>query len=198
MDIYTIKSIEEAVYGCEECEDGARALVTLAGAAGETKTEMTEDWLAFIGAAEGTELVLCADGKYRPLVKVAAAVIVSDSGEMLAAQRGSGEYKGRWEFPGGKVEVGETPQQALVREIKEELDADISIDGHICTAEYDYPRFRLYMDCFLAGFSGGRPVLKEHTAVKWLTADTLDTLDWLPADKAVVKAVKQHIKKSAY
>ena len=127
-------------------------------------------------------------------IRVVAAIIkaVNENGEpiIFATQRGYGDFKGGWEFPGGKIEVGETPQEALVREIKEELETEISVGELIDTIEYDYPTFHLSMDCFWAQIVSGDLVLKEHEAAKWLTKDELDSVDWLPADITLVDQVK--------
>ena len=126
-------------------------------------------------------------------VKVVAAII-KKNGKIFATQRGYGEFKDGWEFPGGKVEVGESSKDALVREIKEELDADIKVNDLLITVEYDYPKFHLSMDCFWAELvSGSEMKLLEHEAAKWLGADELDTVDWLPADIKVVDAIKENI-----
>lgn len=123
-------------------------------------------------------------------IKVVAAII-RDGDRIFATQRGYGEYKDGWEFPGGKVESGETPQEALVREIKEELAADIVVGDLLTTIEYDYPAFHLSMDCFWATLiEGSKMRLLEHEAAKWLTLDNLDVVEWLPADIKVVEAIK--------
>ena len=122
-------------------------------------------------------------------IKVVAAVI-KDGDKILATQRGYGEFKDGWEFPGGKVEPGETPEAALVREIKEELDTEIEVARKIDCVEYDYPTFHLAMDCFWAEVISGNLILKEHEAAKWLTKDKLDTVDWLPADQELVEKIK--------
>lgn len=122
-------------------------------------------------------------------IKVVAAVI-KDGDKILATQRGYGEFKDGWEFPGGKVEPGETPEAALVREIKEELDTEIEVARKIDCVEYDYPTFHLSMDCFWAEVISGNLILKEHEAAKWLTKDKLDTVDWLPADQELVEKIK--------
>lgn len=122
-------------------------------------------------------------------VEVVAAVI-KDGDKIFATQRGYGEFKDGWEFPGGKIEPGEAPQQALVREIKEELDTEIEVQELIDTVEYDYPTFHLTMHCFWARIKEGNLVLKEHEAAKWLTKDTLNTVDWLPADEGLVEKIK--------
>lgn len=122
-------------------------------------------------------------------VEVVAAVI-RDKDKIFATQRGYGEFKDGWEFPGGKMEPGETPQQALVREIKEELDTEIEVQELIDTVEYDYPTFHLTMHCFWARIKEGNLILKEHEAAKWLTKDTLNTVDWLPADEGLIEQLK--------
>ena len=123
-------------------------------------------------------------------VSVVAAVI-KDNDRIFATARGYGEYKGWWEFPGGKIEQGETPQQALIREIKEELDTEIRVGELIATIEYDYPTFHLSMDCFWAEVVAGNLVLKEAAAAKWLTKETLDSVEWLPADITLIEKIKQ-------
>ena len=125
-------------------------------------------------------------------IEVVAAIIHHD-GKILATQRGYGDFKDGWEFPGGKIEPGETPQQALIREIKEELDTEIEVVDYLETVEYDYPNFHLSMDCFFCTIKSGELVLKEHEAARWLTADTLDSVDWLPADRGLIKAIKEYI-----
>ena len=127
------------------------------------------------------------------IVKVAAAVIkeVNDNGEpiIFATQRGYGEFKDGWEFPGGKIEAGETPQEALKREIMEELDTKVKIGNLIDTIEYDYPNFHLLMDCFWCETITGELVLKEAEAAKWLRKDELDSVQWLPADLALIEKI---------
>ena len=129
----------------------------------------------------------------RKTIKVVAAII-REGDRIFATQRGYGDFKGGWEFPGGKIEEGETPQEALVREIKEELEIEIEVGELIDTIEYDYPTFHLSMDCFWAELVSGDVVLKEHEAAKWLTKETLDSVEWLPADITLIEQIKKSIK----
>ena len=126
-------------------------------------------------------------------VHVVAAVI-RDGNRIFATQRGYGEQKDGWEFPGGKIEAGETPQQALVREIREELDTGITVGDRLTAIEYDYPAFHLSMQCFWATICDGEPVLKEHEAAKWLRAEELEDVAWLPADLTVIPLIKETLK----
>lgn len=118
-------------------------------------------------------------------LKVVAAIIVHE-GKILATQRGYGEWKGGWEFPGGKIEPGETPEIALKREIEEELELIVEVGELFDVVEYDYPEFHLSMKCFMCKIETGHLSLNEHQAAKWLTKDLLSTLDWLPADKGLI------------
>lgn len=124
------------------------------------------------------------------LINVVAAIIKKDN-KIFATQRGYGDFKGGWEFPGGKIELGETPEQALIREIKEELETEISVDKFITTVDYDYPNFHLHMQCFLCSIEKGTLTLLEHSAAKWLDMEHIDTVDWLQADVEVVNALKK-------
>lgn len=121
----------------------------------------------------------------RKTINVAAAIIKNQN-KIFATQRGYGPFKDGWEFPGGKIEEGETPEQALIREIKEELDTEIEIGELVDIVEYDYPDFHLTMHCFMCTIKSGDLVLKEHEAAKWLTKETLYSVDWLPADKDLI------------
>lgn len=127
-------------------------------------------------------------------VKVVAAIIkaVNENGETIifATQRGYGDFKGGWEFPGGKIESGETPQEALKREIIEELDTEVSVGELMDTVEYDYPQFHLSMDCFWCQIVRGNLVLKEHEAARWLTKDELNNVEWLPADITLIEKIR--------
>ena len=130
-------------------------------------------------------------------IRVVAAIIkaVNDNGESIvfATQRGYGDLKGGWEFPGGKIEEGETPREALKREIMEELETEITVGELIDTIEYDYPTFHLSMDCFWAEIVSGDLVLTEHAAAKWLTKEELDSVEWLPADITLIDKIKASI-----
>ena len=119
------------------------------------------------------------------------AAIIRDDHRVFATQRGYGEYKDGWEFPGGKVEPGESPQQALIREIKEELDTVIEVGDLLETIEYDYPSFHLSMQCFWCRIVDGSLVLKEHEAARWLNMNQIDSVAWLPADLTIIPLIKK-------
>lgn len=125
-------------------------------------------------------------------IHVSAAIIMKDN-KIFVTQRGYGEFKDWWEFPGGKIEKGETPEECLKREIKEELKADINIDKYLCTVEYDYPNFHLKMECFICSLIDGHLELVEAEDAKFITKDQLDNIDFLPADLLVVKVLKKSI-----
>lgn len=123
---------------------------------------------------------------YMKTIHVVAAII-THNGKIFCTQRGYGEFKDGWEFPGGKIEPGETPEEALVREIREELDTDIAIDSFFDNVEYDYPAFHLSMKCYLCHVTGGKLTLLEHEAARWLGPEELDRVDWLPADAGLIR-----------
>ncbi|MCR5818797.1 MAG: 8-oxo-dGTP diphosphatase MutT [Prevotella sp.] len=119
-------------------------------------------------------------------IEVVAAIIRKDD-KIFATQRGYGEWKDWWEFPGGKIEQGETPEEALKREIREELSTEISVDEYLCTVEYDYPKFHLTMHCYICSLLTEALHLNEHEAARWLKNNELDSVKWLPADKIIVE-----------
>ena len=124
-------------------------------------------------------------------IEVVAAIIFDEQGRIFATQRGYGEWKDWWEFPGGKMEVGETQQEALRREIHEELDAEIEVDELLRTIDYDYPNFHLTMHCFKCQLVGNNMTLLEHEAAKWLAPKDLPSVNWLPADEELINELKQ-------
>ena len=121
------------------------------------------------------------------------AAVIADRDRIFATQRGYGDWKDYWEFPGGKMEPGETPEEALKREIEEELDTEIAVHEKLITVEYDYPKFHLLMDCYLSEVIEGSLVLKEHEAARWLKGNELDSIQWLPADKDVLEKIKAEV-----
>lgn len=122
-------------------------------------------------------------------INVVAAMIIKEC-KILATQRGYGDFKGMWEFPGGKIEEGETSEEALIREIKEELDVIVKVGHLVKTVEYDYPTFHLMMECFVCEIEEGEIELKEHQSAKWLTKDTIDSVEWLAADVELIAELK--------
>ena len=173
-------SVAEAVFGEEGRAAETAVLDAFAAAYGQDRADAVMRY-------KKTDFNL-----YRPLrtVRVVAAVIRKENG-IFATARGYGDYEGWWEFPGGKVEAGETPQQALAREIREELDTEIEVGEYIDTVEYDYPEFHLSMACYFCRILKGDLVLKEAEDAKWLTADTLYSVHWLPADRIIVDAIHE-------
>ncbi len=119
------------------------------------------------------------------------AAIIKDGKRIFATQRGYGDFKDGWEFPGGKVEAGETPEEALRREIREELKTEIQVDRFLCTVDYDYPKFHLTMHCYICSIVKGELILTEHEAARWLSKDELWSVDWLPADVEAVKSLEE-------
>lgn len=196
MHIYTVEEITESDFGCEETgRDKPMAMLKLRNedSSEEKYVEVSEEILAKQKISEGKNVCFTADGNILKYIRVVAAVIkdkIDNEDKIFSTARGYGEYKGWWEFPGGKIEPDETPQQALVREIKEELTADIEVGDLIQTIEYDYPDFHLSMDCFWGRVTSGRLILKEAEAAKWLGMDELDSVKWLPADLELVGRIK--------
>ena len=123
-------------------------------------------------------------------IEVVAAIIFDEQGRIFATQRGYGEWKDWWEFPGGKMEAGETPEVALKREIREELSTEIGVGGLLCTVEYDYPAFHLTMHCYLCSLLSDALHLNEHEAARWLSKEELDSVQWLPADLQLIEQLK--------
>ena len=195
MNLHKIIDITEADFGCEEHLDGPHAVLVFEDG---DRLEVSENWIAEQGIKEGKYIWIREDGSYLKAVRVVGAIIEAEkkTGDktekmIFATQRGYGDFKDGWEFPGGKIEEGETPEEAIVREIKEELDTDIQVERYVDTIEYDYPEFHLSMDCFWAELAkGSKMKLLEHEAAKWLSYEQLDSVNWLPADIEVVKAIK--------
>ena len=202
MEIYNVAAITEADFGCEESmREEPMALLKLepldcdGGEECVRYKEVPESVLAKQGISEGKKVCFGADGSIRKCVRVVAAVIRDPNhhaGKIFATARGYGEYKGWWEFPGGKMEAGETPQQALVREIREELTATIAVGELIKTVEYDYPGFHLSMDCFWAKVTKGHLLLKEAEDARWLSEGELDDVKWLPADRELIECIREN------
>ncbi len=190
MDIYNVERISEADYGCEETgRKEAMALLKLRAGEEERYYELSEAEISRQGIREGKKVIITSEGRLLKYVRVVAAVIRKDD-KIFATARGYGDYKGWWEFPGGKIEEGETPQEALAREIREELTAEINVEELIRTIEYDYPEFHLSMDCFWASIKAGRLELKEAEDARWLCASDIEDVKWLPADLMLINDIK--------
>ena len=198
MNIFTIIQITDPDYGCEETRrPEPAALLKLCPDAGSNEAirylELPERIIAEQGLSEGKRVTFAADGSIRKFVRVVAAVIRDPKrhpGRIFATARGYGEYKGWWEFPGGKIEARETPEEAIGREIREELTATIKVEELITTVEYDYEKFHLSMDCFYAEVAAGKLKLKEAADARWLSMEELGEVNWLPADLEVVEKIK--------
>ncbi len=194
MKIYMVEQITEADFGCEETEHKEPvALLKLTADDDVRYVEIPESELQKKRIGEAVKVIITDDGKLLKYLRVVAAVIEKNDGgvkKFFATARGYGEYKGWWEFPGGKIEPGETPQQALYREIREELTAEIEVGDLIRTVEYDYPGFHLSMDCFRASVRSGQLELKEAEDARWLASAELDDVKWLPADLELLADLK--------
>ena len=194
LEIYTVERITEADFGCEETgRKEPYALLRLKAfsenAMPEKYIELPESFIAKQGIAEGKKVCISDAGEVNRYIRVVAAVIIDDKDgvkKVFATARGYGAYKGWWEFPGGKIEAGETPREALVQEIAEERTARIEAGELLKT-------IHLSMDCFLAKVVSGRLELKEAESAKWLTKDTLDSVRWLPADLELITSLKEKL-----
>ena len=198
MKVYLVEEITEADFGCEETgRKEPAALLKLVFENEEKYVEVPESELEVKGISEGKKVIISGDGKVLKYVRVVAAVIKATNENkepiIFATQRGYGEYKDGWEFPGGKIEKGEKPEEAIIREIKEELDTNVAVESYLDTIEYDYLTFHLSMDCFICSIVDGDLVLKEHEAARWLNKEQLYEVDWLPADITIIEKVKEKL-----
>jgi len=207
MNIYKVIRITEADYGCEETgRSQPMALLELKHLPSGEEThstatseenrfqEVSEEWISQNGISEGKTLCYAENGNLLKYVRVVAAVIHEEKNgteRIFATARGYGKYKDWWEFPGGKIEEGETPEEALKREIREELASGISVGRLIHTIEYDYPEFHLSMDCFWCELQSGKLQLLEAEDARWLTKETLRTVNWLPADLELIRILEE-------
>lgn len=184
MSLHKIKDIIEADFGCEENIDGPHAVLVFEDG---TRREVSEKWISENGIEEGKSIWVREDKSITKAISVVAAVI-RNGNKIFATQRGYGDFKDRWEFPGGKIESGEEPKTALVREIKEELDTEINVGNLIKTVETDYPAFHITMYVYWCDIVKGELTLLEHEDAKWVEIDDklAFAVDWLPADMEVV------------
>ena len=184
MSLHKIKDIIEADFGCEENIDGPHAVLVFEDG---TRREVSEKWISENGIEEGKSIWVREDKSIIKAISVVAAVI-RNGNKIFATQRGYGDFKDRWEFPGGKIESGEEPKTALVREIKEELDTEINVGNLIKTVETDYPEFHITMYVYWCDIVKGELTLLEHEDAKWVEIDDklAFAVDWLPADMEVV------------
>ncbi len=184
MSLHKIKDIIEADFGCEENIDGPHAVLVFEDG---TRREVSEKWISENGIEEGKSIWVREDKSIIKAISVVAAVI-RNGNKIFATQRGYGDFKDRWEFPGGKIESGEEPKTALVREIKEELDTEINVGNLIKTVETDYPAFHITMYVYWCDIVKGELTLLEHEDAKWVEIDDklAFAVDWLPADMEVV------------
>ena len=184
MSLHKIKDIIEAAFGCEENIDGPHAVLVFEDG---TRREVSEKWISENGIEEGKSVWIREDKSITKAISVVAAVI-RNGNKIFATQRGYGDFKDRWEFPGGKIESGEEPKTALVREIKEELDTEINVGNLIKIVETDYPAFHITMYVYWCDIVKGELTLLEHEDAKWVEIDDklAFAVDWLPADMEVV------------
>lgn len=184
MSLHKIIDIIEADFGCEENIDGPHAVLVFEDG---TRREVSEKWISENGIEEGKSIWVREDKSIIKAISVVAAVI-RNGNKIFATQRGYGDFKDRWEFPGGKIESGEEPKTALVREIKEELDTEINVGNLIKTVETDYPAFHITMYVYWCDIVKGELTLLEHEDAKWVEIDDklAFAVDWLPADMEVV------------
>lgn len=188
---------EQKLPFCIQWKNENNALVEpLSDSTSNGKEELLQETVAEYLKQEGFVTVFSEDGVSFSVAEKqmeVVAAIIREGDRIFATQRGYGEFKDGWEFPGGKVEPGETPQQALVREIREELDTEIEVEELVDTVEYDYPNFHLTMHCYFCTIKSGELVLKEHEAARWLTKETLDSVAWLPADEGLIGKLKMNL-----
>lgn len=185
---------EQKLPFCIQWKNENNALVEpFSDSASNGKEELLQETVAEYLKQEGFVTTFSEDGVSFSVaekqIEVVAAII-REGDRIFATQRGYGEFKDGWEFPGGKVEPGETPQEALVREIREELDTEIEVEELVDAVEYDYPNFHLTMHCYFCTIKSGELVLREHEAARWLTKETLDSVAWLPADEGLIGKLK--------